>query len=400
MLNKTDNAGRRLLSLLSGTSADGVDVGLVFVSEPADPETGNLGKSDPRVGLELEWFQTFDYDRTLRRRIHGAPSADLEEIARLHARLGDVFADAAIAGLLEAEKRGLSVDAVASHGQTVLHLPKEDDRGPAASVQLGDGDRIAERTGKTTVCEFRQRDLAAGGQGAPLTPFLDHVLWGEPGRVRVAANLGGILNISVLTGVLEQTLAFDVGPANSVLDLLAEWATEGRELVDRDGRLSREGTADPDLVAWFGSEAYFDRPPPKSTGRELFGVEFVRGLVSQAESRGIGSADLLATAVEGVGESLARGIDRFVEPRFGTPSEVIVSGGGVHNPSLLASLRRALDPISVVDSSKYGVSVDGKEVLLFALLAYETLEGRPSNVPSATGASRRVPLGKICSPRR
>lgn len=373
----------RILSLLSGTSADGIDVGLVRV----EGEPGAFR-------LELERFQIVPYPEGVRERILDAWRADARAVARLDALLGELFSVAAAAMMETAAGDGLAIDAVASHGQTICHLPRGDASGPPATLQIGQPDRIAERTGLPVVCDFRQRDLAAGGQGAPLVPFLDQALFAREGEVVVAVNLGGIMNLTAVTGDPDRVVAFDVGPANGLLDELVRRATRGRESFDEDGATAARGIVRDDLVAVILDHPFLSLAPPRSTSREVLGEELAMAL----ERRGGGAplADLLASTVRAEALALARAISGHVTPRVGAPAEVVLSGGGGRNRALVQAFREALAPVSVVSSGARGCPPDAKEALLFALLAHETLHGRPSNVPAVTGAGRRVVLGKIC----
>ncbi len=376
----------RLISLLSGTSADGVDAGLVLIEGRG---------ADTR--LTLEWFETLPFPSGMRERILKAPFANGFEIARLDARLGDLFGEAAETVHRVATSRNLAVDAVASHGQTLCHMPEKDGEDPPASLQIGQADRIVQRVGLTTVSDFRQRDLAAGGQGAPLVPYLDHVLFGFPGKVRLPVNLGGIMNLSVITGDLSEVMAFDVGPANCISDELVRHETGGGEGYDESGVRASRGDADPEVVSWILDRPFFSQLPPRSAGREDFGAPFVAALRDRFGDR-LSLEDLLASTALALGKSLRLAIDRFVVPSFKRCDEVILSGGGVQNKALIQALLEEVSPIPVVTSQEYGVSPDGKECLLFALLARETLRGVPSNVPSASGARELVIQGKISYP--
>jgi anhydro-N-acetylmuramic acid kinase len=248
---------------------------------------------------------------------------------------------------------------------------------------------IAERTGLPVVADFRPRDVAAGGEGAPLVPLVDWLLFRRPGRVLGCLNLGGIANVTVVTERVEGVRAFDLGPANMPLDAVVQAWTGGREAFDRDGRRAAAGRVDPALVRELLAHPFLALPPPKSTGREAFGAPFVAPLLARFAGR---EADLLASLTRFVAEAVADGLRRFVPERL---EEVLVSGGGARNPTLLAALGEALAPVAVRPLDAVGWDADAKEAVAFALLANETLFGRPGNVPGATGAAGPRVLGKI-----
>ena len=240
---------------------------------------------------------------------------------------------------------------------------------------------IAERTGVPVVSDFRPRDIAAGGQGAPLVPFVDLFLFGRSRRTRVALNIGGIANITVLPS----GIAFDTGPGNMVIDALTREATRGRQNFDRGGRIAARGRVDRALLDRLLADPYYRRRPPKSAGREQYGAEFVARL----QQTGLPPPDLIATATVLTAATVARAVAPY------RPAELIVSGGGAHNPRILAHLAACLPGVAIATSADYGIDPDAKEAIAFAVLAYQTWRGRPSNVPAATGARRPVVLGHI-----
>ncbi len=368
---------RICLGLCSGTSADGADVALVRI----------VG-SGPGARLTLLSHATYPFPDGLRRSLRQL--SGVKELCELNFSLGELFADAARRLVALAEIDLADVDLIGSHGQTVYHLPPFL-AGVPSTLQIGEGAVIAERTGVVTVSDFRVRDVAAGGHGAPLVPYLDDLLFRVPGRVRALQNIGGIANVTVVGGPLEEPLAFDTGPGNMLLDQLAPLVSGGRLRIDLDGELSRSGAVIPELLAEFCAHPYLSLPPPKSAGRELFGEAFCHTLWERYRSRPL---DLIATAAAFTAESIRDAYRRFVEPRARV-DEVYLSGGGARNPTIVAQLSRLFAPVPVRALSDLGMPAEAKEAVAFALLASECVSGVPANVPSATGARRRVVLGKI-----
>lgn len=367
-----------MIGLLSGTSADGTDAALVRLS--------GFGSA---TRIEAVAFLTVPYPSSLRARVLRGPELSVEEVADLSLEIGDVFAQTAAAVAAAADLGHGEIDLVGSHGQTVFHRPRRGNR-PASTLQVGDPAPIVARTGAVVVSDFRTADVAAGGEGAPLAPLLDRLVFGGLGRPVVVLNLGGIANVTLVRGPEEPVIAFDTGPANSLLDGVARRELDAPH--DRDGREAARGSVHSELSNRLLANPYFELSPPKSTGRETFGDRLIDDV--RREHATLRTADLLATFTQFTVESIARAIERFVSP-VARPTEVIASGGGVHNRTLMDALRQRLDPIPVTTSDAYGVDPDAKEAILFAVLANETIHGRPGNLPEATGASRAVVLGRI-----
>jgi anhydro-N-acetylmuramic acid kinase len=376
----------RIVGLMSGTSLDGVDAALVDVD----------GTGTEDVSIRVIHSLTLPYDAARRTAIHDAIVAGTAEaLCGLHAELGEWLAEAALAVCNQAGIDVVTVDAVGSHGQTVWHRPPADGtRG--ATLQLGDPATIAERTGRPVVSDFRTRDVAAGGQGAPLVPWTDQLLFSVPDRARALQNLGGIGNVTRVPprGSAEPVWAFDTGPANSLIDAAVEIATDGRHRYDKDGRLASRGTVDQALLDDMLRHPYFAAEPPKSTGREEFGRPFVERLVQAVRPEGDQDwMDLVATLTELTARTVADAYARWVMPRG--VDEVVLTGGGARNPVLAERIRALLHPLPVVDGSALGVDPDAKEAVAFALLAWAHLRGIPANVPSATGAAGPRVLGSL-----
>jgi len=310
------------------------------------------------------------------------------EICLLDADVGEAFAKAAERVL---RGTGLRPDFAGSHGQTVWHEPGRLGR-RTATLQIGEASLIAERLGCPVVSDFRPRDCAAGGQGAPLVPYADWVIFRAPGRVRAVQNLGGIGNVTVVTESLEGVFAFDTGPANLPLDEAARAVSRGRERFDRDGRRAARGRVDRSMLTSLLHHPFLRRTPPRSSGREEFGGRFVASLRRRRPR--MPADDLLATLTAFVAEATAGAYRRFVLPRAPV-DEVLLSGGGARNPVLVALLRDRLVPLPVRTTDEAGFPGEAREAAAFALLASETLQGVPSSVPAATGASHAVVLGKV-----
>jgi anhydro-N-acetylmuramic acid kinase len=382
LLTLVKKATKRVVGLMSGTSVDGIDAALC--------EIDGVG-ADAKV--RLVDFRTFPFSDGERARIHALFSADAATLCQANFELGHFFARAA-ARLLQ----GRPVDLVGSHGQTIWHHPPSAvarTGGTASTLQLGEPALIAAATGAVTVADFRVADVAAGGEGAPLVPFADWVLYRRPGRVRALQNIGGIANCTLLVDDRAQLIAFDNGPGNMMIDALMPAASGGLESIDRDGAWSTRGRVQEDLVAELMNDDYLARPPPKSTGRERYGAAATLAWAARHADRA--PLDLVATAVAFAARAIADSYRRFLLPR-GPVDEVLVAGGGAHNRTLMAELGQRLAPIPVGRFAEDGVDADAKEAVAFALLAVQCLHAQPANVPSVTGAARTAILGKICMP--
>ncbi len=371
-----------IIGLMSGTSADGTDAALVRVEG-----------APPALRWQVLAHGAFPHSPELRAEILaccGPAHGTVDRICTLNSWLGHIFADAALALVDQANIAIREVDLIGSHGQTVWHNP--DGRWPG-TLQIGAAAIIAERTGLPVVSNFRPRDMAAGGQGAPLVAYVDALLLAHPERVRVAQNIGGIANLTFVPSAGQAgAFAFDTGPGNMVIDDAVNRITGGALAYDRDGEIAAEGHIDHALLNRLLAHPYLAQQPPKTTGRELFGARFGAEVWQWACDAKLAPADLVATLTAFTAHSIARAY-RELLPRM--PDEVIVSGGGAANPTLMALLRTLLAPTNVLSSDAVGLPSDAKEAVAFALLAYETWHRRPSNLPAATGARRAVVLGDI-----
>jgi anhydro-N-acetylmuramic acid kinase len=384
--------------VMSGTSADGINVAIVRVTKhPSRREAPSFA---------LLAHNEYPFPAAVRRSILGMMNAELArvaDLARLNFLLGELYAEAID---ITARKHRVKLDLVGCHGQTLYHQGTAErflGRKLAATWQTGEGAVVAARLGVPVVSDFRPADMAAGGKGAPLVPFLDYLLYRDRRVARIAQNIGGIANLTAIppSASIGQVLAFDSGPGNMVIDAAMEELFGKR--YDRDGSVAASGSVLEDVVAQLLRASFFRQKPPRTAGREEFGREYAGRFIELC--RGARKPDIIATATALTARSIAAAIQRFVLPQFKVrgrtgrehEQQLIVSGGGAKNPTLMALLRDAIAPlgISLHFSDEFGIPAEAKEAVAFALLAHETWHRRPSNVPSATGAKRPAILGKI-----
>ncbi len=374
---------QRVVGLMSGTSLDGIDAVLCEIS------TGDA----PRVKLQA--FHTAPYSPEDRARLEGLFTANANQICQGSFWLGGLFADAALAVIRKAGCTPSEIDLIGSHGQTIWHQPPSQ-CGPGetpSTLQIGEPAVIAARTGAVTVADFRVADVALGGEGAPLVPFSDWLLYRVPGRRRALQNIGGIANVTYVSDDRATLKAFDNGPGNMMLDVLAARASNGSSDCDRDGQLSARGRVQDDLLGALLTDPYLKMSPPKSTGRERYGRAAVTAWAEKHRDRS--PFDLLATSVAFTAHAIVDSYRNFLPP----VDEVLVSGGGAHNRTLMHHLAKLLSPVPVrAFGVEDGLSPDAKEAVAFALFATMAVFGTPANVPAVTGASRNAVLGKICLP--
>jgi anhydro-N-acetylmuramic acid kinase len=371
-----------VVGLMSGTSVDGIDAAVVDVHLLPDDvlQVRVLGYSETPI------------DEELRTRIHALfdpAQSRIDEVTEINVLLGEAFAAACDTAIAAA---GVEADLVASHGQTVWHqvLPGH----TRSTLQLAEPSVIAERTGLTTVADFRPRDIAAGGQGAPLASWGDALLFGDEQLCRAVQNIGGIGNVTwVPPGASwEAMLAFDTGPGNALIDQAVWRLTGGAARFDADGALASAGRVDDGLLSDLLADQYFLAQPPKSTGRELFGAQFADPFITRAQADGLGVSDIVATLTAFTAHSIADQYRRFLP---GPPDEVVVGGGGARNPALMRLLSELLDPAQIRLHEDFGLPSLGREAVYFALMGHEALFGRPNTVPGCTGARHSVVMGKI-----
>jgi anhydro-N-acetylmuramic acid kinase len=380
-----------VLGMMSGTSADGIDVALARISG-----------APPTLNAKLLGHTSVKFPPALRKeilRVAEQHPIAAGALSQLNFRLGEAFADAAIAacGKLRVSQKKIAL--IGSHGQTIFHQGKPTDylgRPTASTLQVGEPALIAARTGITVVGDFRPADIAVGGQGAPLVPYVDQLLYRHARLGRVSLNLGGIANITVLPRAAKprQIFAFDTGPANMLIDALVSHFTHGRRRYDKNAVLATQGRSLPALLDDLLRDPYLRLAPPKSTGREYYGHAYLKNCLALGRRHRAKPNDLIRAATIFTALSVVDALNRFVLPKTRI-HQLLVSGGGAYNPLILAQLSAALPGIEVLPSSRLGIPEDAKEAYAFALLAYETVHQRPSNLPSATGARGPAILGKI-----
>lgn len=369
-----------VLGMISGTSVDALDAAVVEVREAADT-----------LHVRLLGYQEGAIDEALRRRVHALFDPELsriDEVCEVNVLLGEAFAAAGAEALRQAD---VQADLVASHGQTVWHQVTPGHT--RSTLQLGEPSVIAERLGVTVAADFRPRDMAAGGEGAPLASYPDVLLFRDAARPRAVQNIGGIGNVTFVPplGDSRPPFAFDTGPGNVLIDHAVWRLTGGAERYDRDGRLAAAGATDEALVAELLQHPYFAQRPPKTTGRELFGAQLADPLIDRLLNAGAGAADVVATFTAFTARSIAEQYRRYL-PQI---AEVIVGGGGAHNPALMGRLGELLRPARLLVHEDFGLPAVGREAIYFALLGYQALHGRPNTIASCTGAAHPVVMGKL-----
>jgi anhydro-N-acetylmuramic acid kinase len=376
--------------IMSGTSADGIDVAVVRIMP---------GKIRPK--LKLLAHEGFPYPAALRRAVLAAMNAtqtSTAELARLHWRLGLAYAEAVSATL---KRHRVKLDLIGCHGQTLYHQAQATSytgRSFACTWQLGEATAIAQAAGVPVVSNFRPADMFAGGQGAPLVPLLDYALFADLKRGRVLQNIGGIANLtaSPAGSIAKQLIAFDTGPGNMVIDALAEELFG--KAFDRNGAIAARGTVIEPVLRQMLSDSYFRVKPPRTAGREQFGREYATKFLAACHQHSPRPEDALATATALTAETIAQSYARFVARKMKHgPVDYIVSGGGACNATLMAMLAQRLEPMGckLASSEEFGLPAESKEAAAFALLAWQTWHHLPGNVPAATGAKRPVILGQV-----
>ncbi len=389
-MSRSDAAGRaRVVGIMSGTSSDGADAAVV-----------EIDRAGARRSTQLLAFASRPYSDELRRRVLGAQEGTLplRDLFRVHVEVAEI-ASAAARAALDAAPPGPPPEVVGYHGQTVFHDPHGERSGKRVTVQIGEPAVLAAALGIPVVSGFRMADLLAGGEGAPLVPRFDYHQLASDTSDRVLLNLGGIANLTRLRagGRLEETLAFDCGPGNMLLDGIVGAVGPAGARYDAEGALAAGGRAAEDVVRYFLSEPFFARTPPKSAGREEFGAGYLSRFLARTE--GLSLRDRLRTACALTAAAVARGVEQSGK---GRPDEVYVSGGGANNATLVQDIAACLR-VPVAGTEALGVPSEAKEAMAFAFLAFESICCRAGNVPSATGAAREVVLGSITpppSPRR
>lgn len=383
---------RLVVGLMSGTSADGIDACLVKID--------NIKKN---LRVKTLGCKTYKFPQKLQQKIIqiSDPSyQDLDEVLRLNMVLGEYFARAVFSVSKALSYEMSDIDLIGSHGQTVRHLPdckKRFGKKVRATLQIGEPSVIASKTGIVTVGDFRQGDIARGGEGAPLTPYVHHLLFGDKRISRMVINIGGIANVTVLPrqGKVDEIFAFDTGPGNMIVDDLAKKLFNRN--FDKNGKIASTGKVNADLLSRLKKNKYFSKRPPKSCGRENFGEEFVGNILVQSKKSKVKPEDIITTSSELSVWSILHAYEKFVKPKVKL-NQVLLSGGGVHNKYFLKRLKLLFDPIKVKSVRELGVDPDFLEAISFAILAYQTIEQKPASFKKTTGAKKPGVLGKICLP--
>lgn len=384
---------RRAVGLMSGTSVDGIDAAVIEIL--SDKET---------LEIKLCAFENMPYPDSVRKKIFelfNAETSTVDKIGYMNFLLGELFAAAALNVIKKAGFKANDIDFIGSHGQTIYHQPqicKEDGYDIMYTVQIGEGAVISARTGIPCVSDFRVADIAVGGQGAPLVPFTEYLLYRNPTKNVLLQNIGGIGNITVIPSGQNKSkvFAFDTGPGNMIIDGLVQKLYGGKLLYDKSGEIARKGSIDSALFEKLKAEPYFYIIPPKSTGRELFGKQYVDKIYEYMQQHNISDENGIATVTYLTAWSIADAYNRYIKPQF-KADYIVLGGGGSYNHTLVEFIRREMSHHKVMTytQEKLGYSSDAKEAIAFALLADYTIAAKTNSIPNVTGASREVVMGKI-----
>ena len=387
---------RHVVGMMSGTSVDGVDAALVEISGT---------DSEPKVKLLA--FENKPYPPQVREKIFSLftpANATVDKVGYMNFLLGEIYAKSALSVIEKAGMKPEEIDVIGSHGQTIWHapIPESLDGIPVAyTVQIGEGSVIAERTGILTVSDFRVADMAAGGQGAPLVPFSEYLLYRREKETILLQNIGGIGNMTVMPAGAKplNVFAFDTGPGNMIIDAVISAVTGGEKTYDAGGETAAKGRVCNALLDILKEEPYYRQPLPKTTGREHFGVQYTEKILSWWKENPIPVEDLLATVTDLTAYSIADAYERYVLPKY-RASEIIVGGGGSYNATLLRFMKERFAPhgVAVRTQEDLGLSSDAKEAVAFALMADCCMRGKANTLPSVTGAEHPAVMGKISQP--
>ncbi len=375
----------RILGIMSGTSLDGIDIALI------EMEDGQFRD------YRLRSFQSFPMPGELREKILRASSPETSDVAlicELNFSLGHLYADCVLELLAGEGLETDDVDLIGCHGQTIYHLPREE---VPSTLQIGEAGVLVEKTGITAITNFRSRDIAAGGEGAPIVPYVDYLLFGREGRNIVLQNIGGIGNFTYLPsgGELEKVIATDTGPGNMLIDIAVGIMSGGSASFDVDGERAARGRVNEELLDEMMGHPFFRREVPKSTGREEFGRPLVERYLRRGVEFGLQEDDLLATLTAFTARSIAQTCREFLLEKGNPVDEFIVSGGGSFNPTLMEMLKEELGDVPCRGYQELGFNSEAKEAVAMAILAYCSFNGEANNVPGATGARKRVVMGDL-----
>lgn len=375
-----------VVGLMSGTSMDGIDAALVRIK-----------KDDDSFRTKLIEFSTLRYDEKTKneiKRLLPPNPGTVAQLARTHYHLGEKNAEAALRVIKKAHLAASDIDLITCSGQTVCNLQeKVGSLIPRVRLQIGEISVIAERTNITTVGDFRPREVAAGGEGAPLLSFFDYHTFRDPNQYRVILNIGGIANVTYIPAraQLDEVRAFDTGPGNMLIDGAIQYLTNGRESYDKHGKMAAKGRVNEKFLSELMKHPFVKKKFPKSAGREEFGKDFLQRLLKRAKNYNASKEDIIATVTAFTAEAIAVNCKKYLGPI----DEIIASGGGAYNKTLLSMLKQRMPNVRISTTEKYGIPIKAKEAMGFALLGYCALSKYPNNVPSATGATRPVIMGKI-----
>jgi len=378
-----------VIGLMSGTSVDGIDAALVEITE----------EGPQKLNVKVVNFINTPYSKKMREKIlecSDPKTGSVDKICILNFELGELFAQAAKEVV---ESKGLNmqdVSLIGSHGQTIYHYVSDDF---ISTFQIGEACVIAEKTGTTTVTNFRARDIAAGGQGAPLVPYVDYILFKNDDYNRVMQNIGGIGNFTYIPkkAKIEDIKGTDTGPGNMLIDGVVQILSNGEQSYDKDGKISKNGKISDTLLAELMAHPFIKKEPPKTTGREVFGLKYAQEIINRGKSMKLNDEDIVATVTAFTAKSIADAYLRFIGTNI---DQVIISGGGSYNPTLISMIKYYVkkmidEKATVMVLEELGFSSDAKESVAFAILAYQTYKGRKNNVPQITGAKRFVTLGEV-----
>jgi anhydro-N-acetylmuramic acid kinase len=398
--NLLKKKNRLVVGLMSGTSADGIDACLVKIDNTNPKDLASRGKN---LKVKPIGCKTYKFPQGVQQKIIQVsdPSyQNLDEVLRLNMALGEYFTKAVFSVVKASGQKMDEIDLIGSHGQTVRHLPewtKKFGKKVRATLQIGEPAVIASKTGVVTVGDFRTGDIALGGQGAPLTPYVHFLLFGDKKISRMVVNIGGIANFTVSpkAGKVDDIFAFDSGPGNMIVDNLIRKIY--KKNFDKDGKIASSGKVNSDLLNKLKEDEYFYKRPPKSCGRENFGEEFVSKILNRAKKLRVKPEDIITTASELSVWSILDAYEKFVKPKIKL-NQILLSGGGVHNKYFLKRLKFLFHPIKVMSTQELGQDPDFLEAISFAILANQTIEGKPVSFRKTTGAKKPGILGKICLP--
>ena len=387
-----------LVGLMSGTSVDGIDAAVVKLAPSS--------LSGQRMELELLAFENTPFEPQVRNSIFelfDPANATMDNVGAMNMWLGELYAQATLSVIRQSGLLPSQIFAVGSHGQTIYHAPEEnvkDGYQLHCTVQIGEGAVIANRTGIPCISDFRVADMAVGGQGAPLVPFTEYLLFADPQKTLLMQNIGGIGNVTVLpaNASLDQVYAFDTGPGNMIIDGLVS-QLYAPMTMDAGGEIAARGQVIAELLNWMQQDEYYTMPLPKSTGRERFGQQYVAQILAIMKVNHWRAEDVIATATYLTAWSIADSYERYIRPQH-QAQQLLIGGGGSYNKTLLRDLQQQFAPyqVQVLTQEDIGGHSDAKEAIAFALLGYYAINRMPNNIPGVTGASRSVIMGKVSYP--